>query len=78
MIVIKANSNFILDHVKVLLCRTFQFEKDVLEKNLTEATLPFTSIEEVQVPIRYPITKQQYEKWNLLWPLVFHESTYER
>ncbi len=40
--------------------------------------LESSSLEEVQVPVRYPVTKEQYAKWNSIWPLAFHESTYER
>jgi hypothetical protein len=53
-------------------------EKSALEKELKGWPIPDASVEEVQVPIKHPITKEQYVKWNFHWPLAFHESTYER
>lgn len=67
------------DHVKVLLERIKDdSQSDILKQKLEELSLPVDNLEVVQVPTRHPITKAQYEKWNAIWPLNFHESTYER
>ena len=72
--------NFLKDHVTVLICNYSEYENDslALEKRLNDHQIPFESISTVSVPIRNPTTKKQYENWNLIWPLVFHESMDEK
>lgn len=51
---------------------------EYLESELNDSEIPFEAITKVQVPVRKPITKNQYQAWNSIWPLVFHESMDEK
>ena len=63
-----------------LVCKIDEIKSDfgTIERTLKENDVPFESLCEVQVPSRHPITKKQYETWNSIWPLVFHESMDEK
>lgn len=49
-----------------------------LTTELRNHEIPFIEIISTTVPIRKPITKKQYQSWNAIWPLVFHESMNEK
>lgn len=49
-----------------------------IQGKLEYHSISFVEILSVHVPVRQPITKKQYEAWNLIWPLVFHESMDEK
>ena len=53
-------------------------EEDSIKSNLSTSSVPYAHLFMVSVPVRRPITKKQYETWNLIWPLVFHESMEEK
>lgn len=52
--------------------------KEVLISKLTDNKVIFEEISLVSVPLRIPVSRPQYEKWNNIWPLVFHESMNEK
>ena len=45
---------------------------------LAQDLIPYQESFLVRVPSRRPITRKQYEAWNLIWPVVFHESMDEK
>lgn len=53
-------------------------DPETLKVKLDDSELPHEAITIVQVPVRKPITKNQYQSWNSIWPLVFHESMDEK
>ena len=53
-------------------------DSSAIERALNEKCIPYDSICEVRVPSRHPLTRKQYETWNSVWPLVFHESMDEK
>lgn len=68
-----------LDHVTALVCKFSSIEDSTeLRSKLESLEIPFEDILIANVPIRRPITKKQYEAWNAIWPLVFHESMDEK
>ena len=70
---------FTADHVTALVCKYAEIEDpNELRSKLESLEIPFEDILVVNVPIRRPITKKQYETWNAIWPLVFHESMDEK
>lgn len=72
---------YCLDHVTALVCKSSNSINDKnneLRSRLNIFEIPFEEILIVNVPIRRPVTKKQYETWNAIWPLVFHESMDEK
>lgn len=69
----------IVDFVLALFRKKTAEDNDLdLFSNLDQHSIPYEDISIVSVPSRNPITRKQYEAWNIIWPVVFHESMTEK